>query len=66
MKLSKETETKIMELQTMEQSLQSFAMQKQRFQISQTEVENAIEELKGLLPEKASIRKRALSRLFLL
>lgn len=55
MKLSKETETKIMELQTMEQSLQSFAMQKQRFQISQTEVENAIEELKKTKEEAYKI-----------
>ncbi len=45
MKVSKETETKIVELQTMEQNLQNFAMQKQRFQVSLTETENAIEEL---------------------
>ncbi|MBU0929686.1 MAG: prefoldin subunit beta [Nanoarchaeota archaeon] len=46
MKLSKETEAKIIELQTFEQNLNNFAMQKQRFQITQTEIENAIEELK--------------------
>ena len=45
MKVSKETESKIVELQTMEQNLQNFAMQKQRFQVSLTETENAIEEL---------------------
>ena len=45
MKVSKETETKIIELQTMEQNLQNFAMQKQRFQVNLTEIENAIEEL---------------------
>lgn len=45
MKVSKETESKIVELQTMEQNLQNFAMQKQRFQVTLTETENAIEEL---------------------
>jgi len=45
MKVSKEAEGKIVELQTMEQNLQNFAMQKQRFQVTLTEVENAIEEL---------------------
>lgn len=46
MKVSKETENKIMELQMLEQNMQNMVMQKQRFQVSLTEIENAIEELK--------------------
>ncbi|MBS3155013.1 prefoldin subunit beta [Candidatus Woesearchaeota archaeon] len=46
MKISKETESKIIDLQTMEQNLQNLLMQKQRFQITQTEIDNALEELK--------------------
>jgi prefoldin beta subunit len=55
MKITKETETKIIELQTMEQNLQNFAMQKQRFQISQTEIENALEEIKKTKDEAYKI-----------
>lgn len=45
MKVSKETENKIVELQMLEQNMQNMTMQKQRFQVNLTEVENAIEEL---------------------
>lgn len=55
MKITKETEAKIIELQTMEQNLQNFAMQKQRFQISQTEIENALEEIKKTKDEAYKI-----------
>jgi len=45
MEINKETESQIRELQVLEQSLQQVMMQKQTFQLEQSEVENAIEEL---------------------
>jgi len=43
--VSKEAEGKINQLQMMEQSLQNLTMQKQQFQLQQTEVENALKEV---------------------
>ena len=45
MKLDKETQEKISELQLSEQNLQSFLMQKQNFQTQLVEVESAITEI---------------------
>ena len=45
MKISKETESKIIDLQTMEQNLQNLLMQKQAFQFESNETENAIDEV---------------------
>ncbi len=53
MNIPKETEKKIVELQMLEQSMQNFLMQKQKFQISLSEIENAENELKGLKEENA-------------
>ena len=47
MKVSKEVEKKIMELQIMEQNLQNIISQKQSFQGQFLEVENAVNELKN-------------------
>ncbi len=44
--VSEEAEKKIVELQTLEQNLQLFALQKQKFQTSLNEIENALEDLK--------------------
>jgi len=44
--VSQEAEKKIVELQTLEQNLQLFALQKQKFQTSLNEIENALEDLK--------------------
>jgi len=44
--VSKETEKKIVELQTLEQNLQLFTLQKQKFQTSLNEIENALDDLK--------------------
>ncbi|MDD5133160.1 MAG: prefoldin subunit beta [Candidatus Nanoarchaeia archaeon] len=41
-----DTEKKIMELQMMEQNMQNFAIQKQRFQAALTEIDNALDEIK--------------------
>ena len=45
MKISKETEGNIQQLQLIEQNLQSFLMQKQNFQVQLLEIENALKEL---------------------
>jgi prefoldin beta subunit len=47
MKVSKETEQKILQLQLIEQTMQNILLQKQTFQTQLTEIENALEELKG-------------------
>ena len=43
--VEKETEKKISQLQMMEQSMQSFLMQKQQFQAQLVEIESALKEL---------------------
>ena len=43
--MNKETEQKIGQLQLMEQNLQNFIMQKQKFQTQLFEIENALKEL---------------------
>lgn len=45
MEVDKETETRIKELQIIEQNLQSILMQKQTFQMDMSEVDNAFSEL---------------------
>ena len=45
MKISKETEQGIAQLQLLEQNLQNFFMQKQTFQSQLLEIENAVKEL---------------------
>jgi prefoldin beta subunit len=45
MKLTKETQEKIQELQLLEQNLQNLLMQKQAFQMELNEVENAYSEV---------------------
>ena len=45
MKISKETQEKIQELQLLEQNLQNLIMQKQAFQMEMNEVENALAEV---------------------
>ncbi|MFH0936265.1 MAG: prefoldin subunit [Candidatus Woesearchaeota archaeon] len=45
MKITKETEQKIAELQLLEQNLQNFMIQKQTFQAQILEIENALKEL---------------------
>ena len=47
MAIEKETEEKIQQLQLIEQSLQTYLMQKQQFQKQLLEIESAIKELKG-------------------
>jgi len=42
---SKETETKMNQLQMLEQSMQNLLMQKQQFQLQQVEIESALKEL---------------------
>ena len=42
---SKETETKLNQLQMLEQSMQNLLMQKQQFQLQQVEIESALKEL---------------------
>ena len=42
---SKETETKLNQLQMPEQSMQNLLMQKQQFQLQQVEIESALKEL---------------------
>ncbi len=44
MKISKETQEKIAELQLLEQNLQSFLIQRQNFQAQLAEIESAIKE----------------------
>ena len=46
MKIDKETQEKLQDLQLAEQNLQNFLMQKQAFQIELNETEEAIEEVK--------------------
>jgi len=46
MKIPKETEQKIFQLQLLEQNMQQIAMQKQTFQAKLLEVNNALEEIK--------------------
>ncbi len=46
MKLDKETENAVQEMQLIEQNLQNFALQKQAFQMELNETESASEELK--------------------
>ena len=45
MEVNKETESKIAQLQMLEQNIQNFLMQKQTFQTQLIEVDNALEEL---------------------
>lgn len=45
MKIPKETEQKIAQLQLLEQNLQNFLIQKQAFQTKLIEIENALKEL---------------------
>ena len=45
MKINKETQEKIQELQLIEQNLQNLMMQKQAFQMELNEVENALSEV---------------------
>ena len=45
MKISKETQEKIQELQLLEQNLQNLILQKQAFQMELNEVENALTEV---------------------
>lgn len=45
MKMAKETENQIKELQSLEQGLQSVLMQKQTFQLELSEIENALKEI---------------------
>jgi prefoldin beta subunit len=47
MKLTKETEQKITELQLLEQNLQNFILQKQAFQAQILEIDNALKELEN-------------------
>lgn len=47
MKINKEIQEKIQELQLLEQNLQGLLMQKQAFQIELNEVENALTEVKN-------------------
>lgn len=44
--MNKDTEKKVVELQTIEQNLQSIIMQKQQFQSQSAETENALREVK--------------------
>ena len=46
MKISKETQEKITELQLLEQNMQSFLIQRQNFQAQLTEIESALNEIK--------------------
>lgn len=46
MKMDKETEKKVAELQILEQSIQNLLLQKQNFQAQVLETENALNELK--------------------
>jgi prefoldin beta subunit len=45
--VDKESEEKIMQLQLLEQNIQNFLMQKQQFQVQLSEVDSALENLKG-------------------
>jgi prefoldin beta subunit len=45
MKISKETEKDIAQLQLLEQNLQQFLAQRQAFQMQQLEIENALKEI---------------------
>ncbi len=45
MKISKETEQNIAQLQLLEQNLQNFILQRQNFQMQLIEIENALKEL---------------------
>ena len=45
MKINKETEQRIVQLQLIEQNLQNFLIQKQNFQSQLIEIENALQEL---------------------
>ena len=53
MNIPKEAQEKIIELQTIEQNIQNFALQKQKFQIGLNEVDNALSELKNLKDKEA-------------
>ncbi len=46
MEVSKDTEEKISQIQTLEQNLQNFFIQRQNFQSKLVEIDNALEELK--------------------
>jgi prefoldin beta subunit len=46
--ISKESEKKLGQLQMLEQSMQSLLMQKQQFQLQQTEIESALKELENV------------------
>lgn len=46
--ISKESETKLNQLQMIEQSMQNLLMQKQQFQLQQMEIESALKELENV------------------
>ncbi len=46
MEVSKDTEEKISQIQTLEQNLQNFFIQRQNFQSKLVEIDNALDELK--------------------
>ena len=53
MKLDKDTEQKIAQLQMFEQNLQNFFIQRQTFQNQNAEIENALKELNDLKEDNA-------------
>jgi len=53
MKLDKDTEQKIAQLQMFEQNLQNFFIQRQTFQNQNAEIENALKELSDLKEDAA-------------
>jgi prefoldin beta subunit len=52
MKVDKETENQIQELQIFEKNLQAILMQKQAFQMELSEIENALQELENAKTEE--------------
>ncbi len=53
--IPKETEEKIQQLQLLEQNMQNFGLQKQKFQMELVEIENALKELKDVKKETYKI-----------
>ncbi len=53
MNFSKETQDKVMELQTLEQNMHNLLSQKQQIQISLNEIDNALNELKKVKDKEA-------------
>jgi len=53
--IPKETEEKIQQLQLLEQNIQNFSLQKQKFQMELVEIENALKELKDSKKETYKI-----------